>query len=222
MMERSLLSKKIQLSIVFHILSKGHPMIDYPDHTKFLSFLQVSNFPSSHWSVTNGWKWVRYLAHIEDDDLKQKIANARFLALPLHEFTTIDNTSWICMSIYMVNYHIRHSCLLGIKNMRETSTTKNIYELVLNSLKESGMDHLMIAKKLVCVGAYGASMMQGQRNRVCVRLQLSISPYMLNIHCMAHRMNIAFKIVIKFLSISKVEYLVHETHAYFSRSPNNI
>ena len=59
------------------------------------------------------------------------------------------------MSIYMVNDHIRHSYLLGIKKIRETSTTKNIYELVLNNLKESGMDHLMIAKKLVCVGADG-------------------------------------------------------------------
>ena len=35
----------------------------------------------------------------------------------------------------------------------------------------------------------------------------------------AHRMNLAFKIVIKFPLVSKVEELVHETHAYFCRSP---
>ena len=74
------------------------------------------------------------------------------------------------MIIYMVNDHIRQSYLLGIKKMIETFTTENIYELVLNSLKESGMDLLMIAKKLVCVGADGASVMQGQRNGLCVRL----------------------------------------------------
>ena len=68
------------------------------------------------------------------------------------------------MRIYMVNGHIRHSYLFRITNVRETTTVGNIYELVLNSLKESGMDHLMIAKKLVCVGADGASVMQGQRN----------------------------------------------------------
>ena len=76
------------------------------------------------------------------------------------------------MRIYMVNDHIRHSYLLGINKMRETSTAKNIYELTLNDLKESGMDQLMIAKMLVCVGADGASVMQGQRNGICVRLQL--------------------------------------------------
>ena len=32
-------------------------------------------------------------------------------------------------------------------------------------------------------------------------------------------MNLSFKIVSKFPSVSKVEDLVRETHAYFSRSP---
>jgi len=41
---------------------------------------------------------------------------------------------------------------------------------------------------------------------------------MLNIHCMAHRMNLEFKIVSKFPSVSKVEDLVRESHAYFSHS----
>ena len=81
------------------------------------------------------------------------------------------------------------------------------------------MDHLMIAKNLVCVGVDGASVMKGQRNGICFRLKLSTLPYMLNIHCMAYRMNLEFKIVSKFLSVSKVEDLVHETHAYFSHSP---
>jgi len=81
------------------------------------------------------------------------------------------------------------------------------------------MDDSMIAKKLVCVGADGASVMEGQRNGLCVRLQLSAAPYMLSIHCMAHRMNLAFKIVSKFPLVSNVEYLVREVHAYFCRSP---
>jgi hypothetical protein len=34
-MERNLLYKTIQLSIVFHILSKGRPMTDYPDYLFF-------------------------------------------------------------------------------------------------------------------------------------------------------------------------------------------
>ena len=61
--------------------------------------------------------------------------------------------------------------------------------------------------------------MEGKRNDLCVRLELSTSPHMLGIHCMAHKKNLAFKIVTKFPLLSKVEYLVHEVHAYFFRSP---
>lgn len=106
--------------------------------------------------------------------MKENIANARFMSLSLAEVMTIDNTSWICMRIYMVNDHIRHSYILGINKMRKSSTTENIYEVVLNSLKESGgMDHLIIVKKMVCVGADGALVMQGQKNGLYVKLQLS-------------------------------------------------
>ena len=81
------------------------------------------------------------------------------------------------------------------------------------------MNHSMIAKKLVCVGADGASVMQGKTNDLCVIFQLSSSPYILGIYFMAHRMNLAFKIVSKFPLVSRVEDLVHEVHTYFFRSP---
>ena len=146
-METNLLSKTIQLSIVFHILSNGRPMTNYPKMTKYLSFIQVPNFPSSHRSLSSGWEWGKYLAQVEKDDMKEKIENATFLSLSLDEVMTIDNTSWISMIIYMVNDHIKHSYLLGIHKMTKSSTTENIYELVIDSLKEIGsMDHSMIGK----------------------------------------------------------------------------
>ena len=55
--------------------------------------------------------------------MKEKIANATFLSLSLDEVTTIDNTSWICMSIYMVNDRIKYSYLLGVPKMSKNSRT---------------------------------------------------------------------------------------------------
>ena len=80
------------------------------------------------------------------------------------------------------------------------------------------MDHSMIAKRLVCVGTNRALVMEGQRNELCARRQLSASAYMFSIHCMDHRMNLAFKIVNKFPLVSKVKELVHENHEYFFHS----
>ena len=119
----------------------------------------------------------------------------------------------------MVNGHIRHSYLLGIQKMKKSSTAANIYELVVKTLKEiGGMDDLMITKRLVCVGADGSSIMKGQRNGICVKLQLLASFFMISIHFMAHRINLAFKIVSKFPLVSKVKELVRENHEYFFHS----
>ena len=146
-METNLLSMAIQLSTIFHLLSNGCPMTDYPKNDEIYIFLQVPNFPSSHWCLSSGWEWGKYLAQVEKDDMKEKIANATFLSMYLDEVTAIDNNSWICMTIYMVNDHIMHSYLLGIHKMTKSSTTENIYELVIDSLKESGgLDHSMIEK----------------------------------------------------------------------------
>ena len=83
MMETHFLSKTIQLSIVFHLLSNGRPMTDYPKMMKYLSFIQVPNFLTSHWSLLSGWERGKYLAQVEKDDMKEKIANATFLSLSL-------------------------------------------------------------------------------------------------------------------------------------------
>ena len=65
-------------------------MTNYPDYKNYVSFLEVSNFPSSHWFLMSGWEWEIYLCQVEKDDLKEKIANAGFFSLSLDEVTTID------------------------------------------------------------------------------------------------------------------------------------
>ena len=97
-------------------------MTYYSKYKNYVYFLDVSNFPSSHWSIMSNSEWAKYLDQVEKDDLKEKIANAIFFSLSLDEVTTIDNTSWICIRIYMVNDHIGHSYLLGIHKMTQIST----------------------------------------------------------------------------------------------------
>ena len=48
-------------------------MTDCPEYKNYVSFLDVSNFPSSHWSVTSGWEWEKYLAQVEKYYLKENI-----------------------------------------------------------------------------------------------------------------------------------------------------
>lgn len=100
--------------------------------------------------------------------------------------------------------------------LKESAIAKTLFQLVKNSLiKYEGMDDLTIAKKLVCVGADRASVMQGLKNGLCIKLQTSCSPYMNAIHCMAHIMNLAFKIVSKYPVVTNVEDLIRELYSYF-------
>lgn len=124
------------------------------------------------------------------------------------------------MHLYTIERHVRQAHLLCVHKMKDKPTSQNIFKLVKKFLKEiTGMDELTIAKNLVCVRVDGATMMQGQRIGVCTKLQTTCAPYMLGIHCMAHTMNLAFKIVSKFPIVLKFENLVHEIHGYFYRSP---
>lgn len=60
--------------------------------------------------------------------------------------------------------------------------------------------------------------MHGNRNGLCVKLQTTISPYMIPIHYMTHKMNLAYKIIKNFVSCAKVEELVCDVHVFFSKS----
>ena len=61
-MEVQEMGKVIQLSVVFYILSKGHPMIEYPSLNSLLHFAKVHYYARSHWLIKNGWEWESYLA----------------------------------------------------------------------------------------------------------------------------------------------------------------
>ena len=214
------LAKTVQMSVIFHILSRGRPMRDFSEYGNLLSFLRVPHYPMSHWSIYAGWEMASCLGEVEKQNVQERVKESKFISLSLDEVTAVDNTAWVCMHVYTVKDHVRQANLLCVRKMRANSTAENLYLEVKKALNEiAGMDDLTIAKKLVCVGADGAAVMQGQRTGLCARLQTSIAPYMLGIHCMAHRMNLAYKIVSTFPTVSKVEDLIRELHSYFCRSP---
>ena len=95
------MGKIVQLGVVFYILSRGCPMTDYPLMISLFHFLKTQNYSNSHWSVKNRWEWARCLAQVEKEDMKEKIKDSNFIALSLDEVTRIDNTSWVCMHVYI-------------------------------------------------------------------------------------------------------------------------
>lgn len=103
--------------------------------------------------------------------------------------------------------------------MVENCNAENLYNLVIKNLKEvSNMNDFEIVIKLICVGADGAIVMQGQRNGICIILQTISSPYLIPIHCMAHRLNLSYNIISVHNDVAEVKDLIRELYSYFMNS----
>lgn len=55
----------------------------------------------------------------------------------------------------------------------------------------------MISGKLVAMGSNGASNMVGKRSGLAILLQQDINDEIINMHCFAHRLELAFRDVLK-------------------------
>ena len=127
------------------------------------------------------------------------------------------------MNVYIVKNHVRNVHFLTMSKMKESDSAENLYNIVMNNLCDiSVLDGVNIARKLVFFGADGASVMQGNHNSLFVRLQASTAPYMIGIHFMGHRTNLAFKILSKERLVNKVDILVDDLHGMFCRSSKRV
>ena len=99
----------------------------------------------------------------------------------------MDSSSWVCMNVYTVKNHVRKVHFLSLCKMNESETVKNLFHIVMNTLCMTGrLDGLNIARNLVCFGADGAPIMQGNCNCHYILLQTNVAPCMIGRHCVAH------------------------------------
>jgi hypothetical protein len=93
-----------------------------------------------------------------------------------------------------------------------------IYDLLLTTLNQWRLD----LDKLVGFGSGGAAMMTGCCTRVAARLKDNVSLFLLNVHCIAHRTNLASLDAAssgpcKAIS-SIIDKLLNDTSSHFKRS----
>ncbi|KAH7405300.1 hypothetical protein KP509_15G064700 [Ceratopteris richardii] len=215
----------MQFSIVLHILSIGKPMSDYPKWRVPLNFigLRIQSFPTQYWTESSGWEFAKAMGEVIKSNLKKSLSDATFISISLDEVTARDCTSWVCIHAYIVENYARKSKFIGPFQLKGSATSNLLVQLVLDSISNiGGMSISDINQKIVCIGVDGCSVMHGLRNGLCVQLQQNYTPYALGIHCMSHRTNLAFKSVSEFVFVQKVEDLVHQAYAFFSKSPKRI
>jgi hypothetical protein len=92
------------------------------------------------------------------------IQSTQFITLSCDEVTTIDNGSWICVHVYVVDCWTKVPILVCVDRIVDGSSFNNLTEVIMNVLLKGGA--LMkeeLAKKLFCFGNNEVNMFQGEK-----------------------------------------------------------
>lgn len=99
-------------------------------------------------------------------------------------------------------------------------SAEKITSLLLHMVEEKGgLSTEQLGSKLVSTAADGASTMQGCHAGVITRLRDQCAPHLVQFHCYAHQVDLAFEAGLDNLLIKKITSLVHSVYKYFSSSP---
>jgi hypothetical protein len=93
---------------------------------------------------------------------------ARFIVVTADETSTVDNTSWIVIHVYVMEHWGRVSHLCSLQKIEsDGATANNLTQTLMGALSiNCGLEAADIASKLVCFGVDGASAFQGSKNGV--------------------------------------------------------
>jgi len=72
------------------MVSKGKPMIDHENMGKLLQFLDVKDFPKTHWSNLVGWEMVSYMHELVVKKTRDFIQATKSISLSCDEVIILD------------------------------------------------------------------------------------------------------------------------------------
>jgi len=148
-----------------------------------------------------------------------RVRDSQFFGIMVDESTDISVLGHLVVFATFLEDGVPICVFLGLLHIPGGKKNASIiYELILTSLNQWGLD----LDKFVGFGSDGASVMTGIRNGVAARLKDKVNPFILSIHCVAHRTNLASldaasSASCKTLSIL-LDNLINDTASHFKRS----
>ena len=100
---------------------------------------------------------------------------------------------------------------------RITEPAKADSEEVYKSINQKCEEcHLDLSNRLVCVAADGASVNFGRVKGILTKFQQNVAPWMIKMHCVAHRLELSLKDAFKDTYFTQVRYLMEKNtiHCY--------
>jgi hypothetical protein len=109
--------------------------------------------------------------------------------------------------------------LLSLSRLTEGNGASAVKESIITSLHWHGrIEDKVLAARLVCFRADGVSVFQGCRSGITQQLRDQDAPFLLGVHCMAHRTNLTVEPLSNLPVVSKLESLCQSLYTCFIMS----
>ena len=164
--------------------------------------------------------FVQYIAEIERRKIREKISHSTFLSLISDGSTDSSIKETEILYIRSVEQGVVSTSFVGVKHVPKADAD-HITEATLVLLRDSF--GTIWQEKIVAVATDGAAVMTGKKNGVVSKIrQFTQEPNLLGIHCMAHRLELAFKDATKDISVFKKVYgMLLALYYFYHNSPLN-
>ena len=167
--------KRVQLASFFQILSGGSPIFKFESRANLYQFLQIINCPCVHLSHTSEWilsKHIYIYIYIYIYKIQQLAGEAHYMGATCDKSTIVDNTSWLCLQVYLMWNWARNPLLLILQKLDSNGYIAYVLLVVIKEILayHSKMEPYEIGAKLIFFGANGVSSFHGCKNMVSKQL----------------------------------------------------
>jgi len=137
-------------------------MLDYENLKNLFQPFKVKSVSRNHWSDTSRWGMVEVMHVVLLDATKITFVVAPFIVVNADEVTTINNTQWLSIHLYVVQKWRHIPILLCVELIRLFATSNNIFSLMVKCMLDfGGLGVEEIAGKLVNIGCDKFNVFQG-------------------------------------------------------------
>ena len=162
--------------------------------------------------------FTHYVAEVERIKLVEEINSVPFLSVLCDGSTDVSvQEQEIVYLRYVIAGEVK-ARFLAIK-APERPNAQYITDAILEAMAMDGAENWNL--KLIALGSDGAAVMQGHRGGVIALLRDRISPCITAIHCSSHKLELAYKAVVKEVDLHKKldKFLLDIYHFYHKSAP---
>ena len=215
---------RVLFNIVHSLAKNNRPMSDFIFQRKLHEVNAQMSLGVTYNSVTEATYFLGYIALEAFQKLAETVNDSKFVSLTGDDSTDVSATEqslWFVRTVKQGHIQVH---LLGSTAL-EKADAEGIVNGLRNVVKQNldcSLDKLM--QKVASTTTDGASVMLGKKSGVCVRLrELCPGGSMLILHCMAHRLELAYKDACKGISLyaKGLHPLAVALYYFYMNSPLN-